>query len=160
MRICTFEEGCEAWLDEIRVLPEQLWYVDGLTARDANAEYLEHRAAGMPCRQYFVLEDERPVGIFTLSIRPRKWYEPDTEGSCYYLGRLMLDHRAQGHGLGRQIAETAAALCRDSVLGHAPYCYLSCNRKNIPGIRAYERAGFQKLDLNYDEWEDLYRLSL
>ncbi|MBE6935841.1 MAG: GNAT family N-acetyltransferase [Ruminococcaceae bacterium] len=160
MRICTFEEGCPKWLDEIRVLPEQLWYVDGLTARDANREYLDDRGAGMPCRQYFVLEDERPVGIFTLSIRPRNRYEPGTEGTAYYLGRLMLDQGAQGRGLGRQIAAAAAALCREGVLGTAAWCYLSCNRENTPGIRAYERAGFQKLPIDYDEWEDLYRLSL
>ena len=159
MRICTFEEGCPEWLDEILVLPHQLIYVDDLTARDANREYISHKETGMPCQQYYVLHEEQPVGIFTLSIRPRSRYEANEDGSCYYLGRLMLDYRVQGLGLGRAMAEAAAKLCREQILGYAPCCYLSCNRENTPGIRAYERVGFQNIG-PYDTQEDLYRLSL
>lgn len=61
------------------------------------------------------------------------------------IGRLAVDRRAQGHGIGQRLL--ADALARVAVAGQHVACMgVIVDAKNAPAVRFYERFGFEVLD--------------
>ncbi|MGG5172944.1 GNAT family N-acetyltransferase [Pseudarthrobacter sp. J1738] len=85
------------------------------------------------------------VGVLTLQYGAATlagW--PDDE-SVWLLRGLLIDKRFQGQGLGTKAAEAAVLAARRLNVRHQSKqsgVVLSVNERNVPGLRAYRKAGY------------------
>jgi diamine N-acetyltransferase len=127
----------------LKVAPAQTHFVADNATSIAEA-YFEPKA-------WFraIYADETPVGFIMLADDPD---EPN-----YYLWRLMIDERYQGHGYGRQAVEQLIAYVRTRP--NATHLYVSC----VPGEGSpgpfYEGMGFTYTG-EEEEGELMMRLEL
>lgn len=120
----------------LRVLPEQRAFVApaaGILARAYG--YRRQRA-----RAWGICEGDRMVGLALL-------HDLDDEPACYHLAELMIDHRDQGRGYGREALALLLAHCqRERKYGAVEVCV---KRDDTAAIHVYEQAGFR--DTGYQD---------
>jgi len=84
-------------------------------------------------------------------------FELDYQERELYIGRLMIDHRYQHLGYGRETLEAIRQIgLRDAGIDRIA---LSTNPKNTNGIRVYERFGFKDTGI-LDDGEEVFVLDL
>lgn len=150
----TLREITDANADAVRALrttPDQERFVS--TVADSLEEAEEHPEGNPWFRA--VYDDDRPVGFVMLSwdVEPRP---PDINGP-WFLWKLLIDHRHQGLGHGREVVRQVAALVRD----HGGTELLT---SRVPGEGGpagfYDRLGFVPRGDVDPEGEIILRLDL
>jgi aminoglycoside 6'-N-acetyltransferase len=126
------------------------WWDDGTKAPYPDAEIADYREAILgndPTYRYLAVIDRRPVGLFQhYRIRDSPEYAEalalgeDAVGVDLFIGAAELVGRGHGAPMLRQFLRDIAF-----PFHNLEVCVIGPSVKNVPAIRAYEKAGFHAL---------------
>jgi diamine N-acetyltransferase len=147
----VIDEDNRASVEDLRVRPDQLRFVEGVrSSLDEAATY----ATPPWCRAIY--NGEIPVGFVMLA---------DNDPTCpwrYYLWRLLIDDRFQGHGFGRTALDHVVAYVRTRPLGDeliTSVAHYGDERDGGSPLDFYLRCGFERTGELHDR-EIVLRLPL
>ena len=112
---------------------------------EAQTDYMVERFQSLPAirrdmaenayEYWFVCDGDRVVGYTGGHVEPKT--------GRFFISKIYLKAKARGHGYARRVVEFYDALCRERGL-HA--MYLTVNKGNVLGVRAYKGTGFETVD--------------
>ena len=109
---------------------------------------------------YAIYADEQMVGFVFAVFQPPDEQDPDDQETVFYLARMMIDHRYQGRGYGREAMLQLLEIMKAFQNGSAEAVVLSCSRDNIAACRLYQSLGFVDTGCLDEDGDVYYRLEL
>ncbi|WP_152393140.1 GNAT family N-acetyltransferase [Paenibacillus guangzhouensis] len=92
---------------------------------------------------FAIYADEEPVGFVMITYQITGYDLPAIADDSYCILRLMIDHRYQNRGYGREAMEKIMAFIRTRPAGPARYCWISYKDENVHAKKLYESFGFR-----------------
>ena len=91
-----------------------------------------------------IYEDDIPVGFLMIGFDKDDYWEdaPQIARGNYNLWRLMVDHRYQNQGYGKESIRLALEFIKTFPCGRAEFCWLSYAPENEVARRLYHSFGF------------------
>lgn len=123
---------------ELKVSPEQQQFIS--SNQHALAEAYIASDEGQIIITFAVYKEERMIGFMSM-------YYDDGDGnfdySSYGIFKMMVDHRYQGQGYGREMEEKAIEYAQSAPRGKAKVVELTYKPENAAAKKIYDSLGFQ-----------------
>ncbi|GAB6930934.1 GNAT family N-acetyltransferase [Paenibacillus sp. JCM 10914] len=92
---------------------------------------------------FAIYAHEDPVGFVLITYQITSYDLPSFSEDGYCILRLMIDHRYQNQGYGREAMHQIMEFIRTFPAGPARFCWLTYKQDNVNAKKLYESFGFR-----------------